>query len=539
MKTTIFIILLLTASQLLAQTCFGIDKAATNVCNGKGSCVKQDFCSCFSGFDGLQCQNKASTTTCTWNKNSLTKTDFYPTADTSKVFFNEDKLFMSIKAPLVEDRLETKLYIQNETFGQCAYPGDNVMNVLDSNAPCFNRYNYSLPWNTGKNCGWGVQDTEDAKIYSGNLFIEQKENIGIIRGQAIQRFIKRVIPLKVNFKTRVTVSTAIKVFAPVNMFTAITRQEYIEGPPKTGEFDFITSLQYPFKLDTSSALVVSSFPEGLVPTLVDISDASQCAANQACTQKFKMTLAVNGACSFTGTYKMTLKLQCHPSISNPVNCPLDANRDVNIEISANSEDFCTAVNVNIDLSGTLKSYQDAAYATPKDAFLLGQTSFFRAQVQSPKATLKETKIVRVQWEQGNATKVLFDNYAITSEGTTEKFVLGVEGATTADFKFDLEKAYMDIPVDSNQDFKVSALLQVKYQAIDGTTVTSYSDSSFSLMDLKAIQVDVTPTEDSQNSKYSQSIKIFGLYEPKNNGANQQLIFSFSMFVLLAFFIVFN
>jgi hypothetical protein len=80
---------------------------------------------------------------------------------------------------------------------------------------------------------------------------------------------------------------------------------------------------------------------------------------------------------------------------------------------------------------------------------MGQTSFLRAQVQSPKATLKETKIVRVQWEQGNATKVLFDNYAITVEGLTEKFVLGVEGETTADFNFDLEKAYMDIPEDSN------------------------------------------------------------------------------------------
>jgi hypothetical protein len=89
MKTTLLIILLFTISQLIA-------------------CVKQDFCSCFSGFDGLQCENQASTTTCTWNKNSLTKTDFYPTADTSKVFFNDDKLFMSIKAPLVEDRLETK-----------------------------------------------------------------------------------------------------------------------------------------------------------------------------------------------------------------------------------------------------------------------------------------------------------------------------------------------------------------------------------------------------------------------------------------------
>jgi hypothetical protein len=96
---------------------------------------------------------------------------------------------------------------------------------------------------------------------------------------------------------------------------------------------------------------------------------------------------------------------------------------------------------------------------------------------------------------------------------------------------------MVIREDSNQNFKVSALLQVKYQAI-GTTVTSYSDSSFSMMDLKTIQADVAPTEDSQNSKYSQKIQIFGLYEPKNNGANQ-IIFSFSMFVLLALFFVLN
>jgi hypothetical protein len=536
MKAAIFLILLFT-TQLLAQTCFGIDKAANTVCNGKGTCVQQDICSCYSGFDGNQCQNQAPSTTCTYNTNSMTKTDFYPIADTSKVSFSDDKLFMSIKAPLVTDRLDTKIYIQNDTFGQCAYPGDNVMNVLDLNAPCFNRFNYSLPWATGKNCGWGVKNTDESRIYNANMYIEQKENIGVIRGQSVQRFIKRVIPLQVNFKTRVTVSTAIKVFAPVNMFTAVTRQEYFEGPPKTGEFDFITSLQYPFKIDTSNALTVSSLPSGLIPTLVDISDSTQCVANQPCNQKYKMTLAVNGACSFTGTYKMTLKLQCHPSITNPVNCPLDANRDVNIEISANSEDFCTAVNVNIDLTGTLKSYQDDSHTIVKDAFLLGQTSFFQAAVQSPKASLKETKIIRVQWDQGNLTKVLYDNSAITPEGTTEKFVLGTFAATTANFKFDLEKSYMNIPEDGNLDFTVSALLQVKYQAIDGTTTISEYTQSFSMKDLKFTKADTPPVDDSQNSKYSGKIKIFGLVEAKNNGANSIAV-SFSIMALFALYLIF-
>eukprot|EP01080_Neovahlkampfia_damariscottae_P005533 gene5533-9355_t len=333
------------------------------------------------------------------------------------------------------------------------------------------------------------------------MYIEQKENIGLIRGQSIQRYIKRVIPLSVKLQTRVSVSTDIKVFAPVTMFTAITKQEYIEGPPKSGDFEFITSLQYPFQLDTSN-LNVNEFPSGLVPTLKDISD--ECKPNQPCTQKFSMKLEVKGVCSFTGTYKMKLKLKCHPSITNAADCPVDSNRDVTIEISANSENFCSVVNVNINLSGTLKSYQDVSHTIRKDAFLLGQTSFFKA-------------------EQGNSTKVLFDNFVIINEGTTEKFALGATGSNDASFKFDLEKEYMNIAEDSNADFKVSALLEVKYQSIDGQTETTFSDASFSLLDLKTLQAEVDPVEGSQQSKYSEEIKIFGIYEPKNNGGMQFLL----------------
>eukprot|EP01080_Neovahlkampfia_damariscottae_P012524 gene12524-6347_t len=533
-NSKILFILLLTIVQIYSQTCFGIDKSSTQVCSASGICVSDNKCSCYSGFDGNQCENKAKST-CKWNTNVMTKTDFYPTADPESIDFEDDKLEMSIKAPLVTDRLDTKIFIQNASYAQCAYPGNNVINQLDESGKCFNRFNYSLPWSTGKNCGWETQNTQDQRIYNGNMYIEQTENIGLIRGQSIQRYIKRVIPLSVKFQTRVSVSTDIKVFAPVAMFTAITKQEYIEGPPKSGDFEFITSLQYPFQLDTTN-LNVDEFPSGLVPTLKDISD--ECKPNQPCTQKFAMKLEVKGACSFTGTYKMKLKLKCHPSITNAADCPLDSNRDVTIEISANSENFCSVVNVNINLSGTLKSYQDVSHTIRKDAFLLGQTSFFKAEVSSPKATLKETKIVRVQWEQGNSTKVLFDNFAITTEGTTEKFALGATGSNDASFKFDLEKEYMNIAEDSNADFKVSALLEVKYQSIDGQTETTFSDASFSLLDLKTLQAEVDPVEGSQQSKYSEEIKIFGIYEPKNNGGSvisiglSLMIFISSIYVFL-------
>ena len=531
-NSKVLILLLLSIVQIYAQTCFGVDKSAANVCSSVGVCVETDKCSCYSGYDGNQCQNKASTSTCTWNKNTLTKTDYYPTADPKSIDYVNDILKMSIKAPLVEERLDTKIYIQNASYTQCAYPGTYVTNELDQSGVCYNRFNYSLPWITGKNCGWEIKDTEDQKIYNGNMYIEQKENIGTIRGQAIQRNIKRVIPLSVKFQTRVSISTAIKVFAPVNLFTAITRQEYIEGPPKAGVFDFITSLQYPFQIDTSATLAVNQFPSGLVPTLKDISNQQECLANQACTQKFSMGLEVKGACSFTGVYKMKFVLKCHPSITNAADCPLDANKNVDIEISANSEDFCSVVNVNINLSGSLKAYQDVSHTITKNAFLLGQTSFFKAEVSSPKATLKETKIVRVQWEQGNLTKVLFDQSAITTEGTTEKFAIGLFSSNTAAFKFDLDQAYMNIAVDSNADFKVSALVEVKYQAIDGTTEYAYSDASFSVADLKQIQAEEVPVEGSQQSKQSEQIKVFGIYEPKDNGVGKGFIWSLNVFAFI-------
>jgi hypothetical protein len=82
------------------------------------------------------------------------------------------------------------------------------------------------------------------------MYIEQKENIGVIRGQSIQRFIKRVIPLQVNFKTRVTVSTAIK-FAPVTCSQQSQDKNTLKVLQKKGNL-ILFSLQYPFKIDNSN-----------------------------------------------------------------------------------------------------------------------------------------------------------------------------------------------------------------------------------------------------------------------------------------------
>jgi hypothetical protein len=55
-----------------------------------------------------------------------------------------------------------------------------------------------------------------------------------------------------------------------------------------------------------------------------------------------------------------------------------------------------------------------------------------------------------------------------------------------------------------------------------------------MKDLKFSKADTPPVADSQNSKYSGKIKIFGLYEAKNNGANSLVIGFIALFSLIIF-----
>jgi hypothetical protein len=55
-----------------------------------------------------------------------------------------------------------------------------------------------------------------------------------------------------------------------------------------------------------------------------------------------------------------------------------------------------------------------------------------------------------------------------------------------------------------------------------------------MKDLKFTKADTPPVADSQNSKYSGKIKIFGLYEAKNNGANSLVVGFIALFSLIIF-----
>jgi hypothetical protein len=275
---------------------------------------------------------------------------------------------------------------------------------------------------------------------------------------------------------------------------------------------------YPVMIDPDNLQVVS-YPLGLYPTIKDISDSSNCVSRESCTQKYSIFLGIDGACSFSGVYKFKFKYKCHPSITKDELCPLsEKDKNVEIVLDVNSENFCSSLNVNVDISGNIKSYKDDSYSNLKDIFLEEETSFFKVEVKSSQASIKETKVIRVHYEKGNLTTVLFDNSEITKDGVDSNLkIRNSASSTTATFQFDLAKLNLDagsLTANSTQYLKVSALIAVRYESSDGSTFFSYSNSSL----LRSVDLKGT-TGSSQMTKCSNNIQLFQLYKPKHNGGS--------------------
>jgi hypothetical protein len=463
------LLLLCLAATLSAQLCYGIDASNSTVCSSQGACLSTNatanVCSCYSGYAGNNCAQVAPTSTCTWNNNTQSNVGFYPTLDTPNMAFTNNMLYLSFKAPLVNGRLNSTVYIQSKSYTQCAYPGNYTTNTLDLSTPCYNRFNYSIPWDVAVNCGWDVVVGTDQDVYSANVFVESLEVIGAIRGYPVYRSVQTMVPISITFKKRLFISAIITVESHAALYTAILVKKYIPGPPVSGDFDFLTSLQYPYMMNTSAPFSVVSVPTGLTASISDISIAGECPSGAPCVQKWRIPVGVTTACTFTGTYTINFKLQCHPSIVDPVNCPLDStNNNAVATLTVDSENFCVTAGINVGLIGTLKSYSDNAFTVQKSAYSHGNTAYFRASLASSQAFLTGCKIISVQWEDETSlvTQTLYSNSFITTEGINEVFALGPNDTSTASFNFKLDPSWMPVPVDGSRNFNVSAIVEVSY-----------------------------------------------------------------------------
>jgi hypothetical protein len=181
-----------------------------------------------------------------------------------------------------------------------------------------------------------------------------------------------------------------------------------------------------------------------------------------------------------------------------------------IDMTLNSEDFCTAVNVNIDITGTLGAYQSMNYINLKESFGMRETAYFKVKVSSPKATLSSVTLERIQLVlpfNQNETQVLVDNRVLTEFGKKYEMLTDSNYADYALFSFNMTS--FPINGDDFKDFKVSATVSVKYAAIQ-------SDISSDV----TLKYDALPNEE-QIHKFENQIKVSTRSTGERNSANSK------------------
>jgi hypothetical protein len=195
--TLLLLILFVCLESLVSYQCFGINSNDNTICSSNGKCLSSDLCSCFSGFNGTKCENKHESLNCLVNQNSLDKTNFYPFLNFSS--FENGNLKLKIYSPLVKERYDTKIYIQNST-SPCQYPGQYAKNILINTTPCYNSFEFNIPWvSVGLNCGWKKTETSTRTIFEGKIFIKLQEKAGTIRNIPIMRDLSSAISLRIEF----------------------------------------------------------------------------------------------------------------------------------------------------------------------------------------------------------------------------------------------------------------------------------------------------------------------------------------------------
>jgi hypothetical protein len=287
----------------------------------------------------------------------------------------------------------------------------------------------------------------------------------------VERLTQHVIPLQVQFQKFIDVSTNITVQSPVRLLVAVTRQE-VASNTQNAIIEVTTNLLYPYKLTAEQlGLTPSAQYPGMTFQIVEVGDSALCpnTPGSACTQVFRINIVIAGNCQISGAYGINWNLTCQldpVSGARPASCAIQNGAQASAAISILSEDFCAKVSVKVAISGALSSFDSASYLVPKTQFIVNQTSYFRAEVQSPDATLTSSVVRSVKLVSG-AEQILL--YSDGSSAIPEAaFQLDQNGADFAEFFFTLKDSYITgIGQDSSKQYSVVARIDVTFTGVPG------------------------------------------------------------------------
>eukprot|EP01080_Neovahlkampfia_damariscottae_P010640 gene10640-3263_t len=386
------------------------------ICNYHGVNIPGYGCSCYSRYFGSNCFNVTSPQNCTIHTPSKLKVDYYPTLVPVTGLGISSHLTIKIQMPIVNNRYESQVSIQNSPNKYCNFPGSTSSQEHISTSPCYNVVRFYMGWDAyAYNCSWDVTKTDTEEFHKGIVYVNQRETAGTVGGVPIERTVKTAIPVQIKFVNQITISGNINYQTNAIVDAAITKLEYIKGPPTSGIIEFITSTDYPHLINSTIPMNITSTNTGLNFTILELTNPQNCPINGFCNQKFRVVMNIKNdtTCSFTGTHKVYFQFGCHVSAS----CFESASSSLELDI--NSEDFCSTTNVNVGLSAFMNSYKDSDHIFPSTTFSTDTVVFLKLQTFANVQIVSKT-LQRFQWTS-NTTRVLFDNGNTTSDGIVENF----------------------------------------------------------------------------------------------------------------------
>lgn len=471
-------------------SCFGEASNSTTACSGQGICVGPNLCSCFSGFNGTTCQSVVALT-CPFATVDQQSVRDPPSLNPLLTYFENDTLYIAVDSPIVSGRLETNISIQNSNLDACNYPGPNWQNVLINDFPCFNRFQASIPWSIAKFCGWDITKNTNTTgqsqiVFSGKILVSQREDLGNVGTRPVYRVVQNAIGITVTFQTSIVLSTSVNVFdvppgVPLSFlddglhqesqyqypserekerepprrvnkpfFAAITRQEYISGPPRRAFFGLVTKIGYPYRLTNP---LLETLPIGLSSTgIQEVTPPGECSPySDFCIQEWNIPVDILTACTLTGTYRIRFTRDCSSASRDP--CYPEP---LFVDLNVNSEDFCTAVQIDIGVNATIISSPEATFINGP-VLASNRDGYFSILVQSAQAQIMDVVPQRIHFSTDRNSYVVVDNGAVTPYGNSVGFsYLPSKKSYEKPFKCKLKKS------DLGKKFVISTQFDIKY-----------------------------------------------------------------------------
>lgn len=156
-----------------------------------------------------------------------------------------------------------------------------------------------------------------------------------------------------------------QVFGPPSLaIDAAFVGQTVSTQTQSGNLQYLSAVQYPLAIEN---VEVIDLPYG-VAAWIEIVNVN-CSSVGPCVQRLDLHLNTS-SCTISGVYRLALSIGCR----SEVGCPDEARNGTQVYLESRvvSQNLCSEVSVDIDLSGYIQAYTDSTFSNQALAFYPGQ-----------------------------------------------------------------------------------------------------------------------------------------------------------------------